>query len=192
MRNGNRLPRRTLALCKLVLDWKLTYSFSIDRNADHKGSFFRGASALRAANRSEDKEGGNGGARPSDNLERDRSVEAKLFKEVEEEFLERRLRLISLLFLVCKALSGFWSNCGWVSESGSGADVVEDTFAATGSGTAMEFAARAALFFPGDQLLSFFSFLVGDCDDGRDVLPAQDLRAKDRNVPATERLRLLD
>jgi hypothetical protein len=181
-----------LALCKLFLAWKLTYSLSIDLNADHNGSFFLGTSALRAASRSEDKEGGRGGARPSDSLERERSVEAKLFKEVEEEFLDKRLRLSSLLFLVWRRPIGFWRNCGWASGSDSWFDAVEGGLATTGSGTVMEFAARIALFLPGDQLLSFFSFLDGDSDEGLEEEPAQDFRANDRNVPATERPRLFD
>jgi hypothetical protein len=68
---------------------------------------------------------------------------------------------------------------------------LEEGRTAAGSGAAISAVAEEFLFFEGDQLLSFFSFLEGEeCVDL--MGPAQELRAIVRMVPATERLSLLD
>ena len=85
----------------------MTYSLSMARKADQRGSFFLGTSELRAAMRSEDNEDGKGGTLAREIRERDLSVETKLFSEVAEEVLERRFKLTSLLFLLWKVLRGF-------------------------------------------------------------------------------------
>ena len=61
----------------------------------------------------------------------------------------------------------------------------------TGSGNAMGLLARAAGLLVGEWPASFLVVRVGEAEDGREG-PAQDFLAKERNVPATERLKLLE
>jgi hypothetical protein len=160
-------------------------------------------SALAADSLSVDTEDGIGGTFINENLRL--SEDALLRSEKDEDVRLSLLREVSLLFFPAITLSGRMvpSGCGVVdltmclisggcgSSSSSNLDDLGDTWAATGRGGMMgstEESTEALLVGDRPLLLSPFLGGFGEGEGDRDVVEIHGLRARLRNVSATDRL----
>jgi hypothetical protein len=169
----------------------------------HNGSFLLLTSALAADSLSVDTEDGIGGTFINENLML--SKDALLRRENDEDVLLNLFREVSLLLFPASALSGrvVLSGCGVVdrttclisggcgSSSSSNLDDLGDTWAATGRRGVMgsiEESTEALLGGDRPLLLSPFLRCFDEGEGDRDVEEIHGLRARLRNVSATNRL----